>query len=65
MAGDALAVLDAVGVGRAHALGLSMHGMIVRTLAIEHPERLRSITSMMSTTGDVDVGRPSRERGRC
>jgi pimeloyl-ACP methyl ester carboxylesterase len=61
MAGDAIAVLDAVGVERAHVLGLSMGGMIVQTLAIEHPERLRSLTSMMSTTGDPDVGQPSPE----
>ena len=61
MAGDALAVLDAAGVERAHVLGLSMGGMIVQTLAIEHPERLRSMTSIMSTTGDPDVGQASPE----
>jgi pimeloyl-ACP methyl ester carboxylesterase len=59
MVGDALAVLDAVGVERAHVLGLSMGGMIVQALAIEHPERLLSMTSMMSTTGDPDVGQAS------
>jgi pimeloyl-ACP methyl ester carboxylesterase len=61
MAGDALAVLDAAGVDRAHAMGFSMGGMIVQTLAIEHPERLRSIVSVMSTTGDADVGNPAPE----
>jgi pimeloyl-ACP methyl ester carboxylesterase len=61
MARDAVAVLDAVGVERAHVMGLSMGGMIAQTLAIEHPDRLLSLTSMMSTTGDTDVGRPSPE----
>ena len=61
MAADALAVLDDLGVGRAHVMGLSMGGMIVQTLAIEHPERLLSMTSVMSTTGDPDVGNPTPE----
>jgi pimeloyl-ACP methyl ester carboxylesterase len=61
MAGDALAVLDSVGVERAHAVGFSMGGMIVQELAISDPGRLLSITSVMSTTGDPDVGQPSRE----
>lgn len=61
MALDAVAVLDALGVDRAHAMGLSMGGMIVQQLAIDHPHRLRSITSVMSTTGDPDVGQASRE----
>lgn len=61
MAGDAVAVLDAVGASRAHVMGVSMGGMIVQTLAIEHPDRLRSMTSVMSTTGDLDVGLPSPE----
>ena len=61
MAADAVAVLDDLGIDRAHALGLSMGGMIVQTLAIEHPDRLLSMTSMMSSTGDADVGLPSEE----
>jgi len=61
MANDAIAVLDAVGVDRAHVVGLSMGGMIVQTMAIDHPERLLSMTSMMSTTGDPDVGQSSPE----
>jgi pimeloyl-ACP methyl ester carboxylesterase len=61
MADDAIAVLDAVGAARAHVMGLSMGGMIVQTLAIEHPERVLSMTSVMSSTGDTDVGRPSAE----
>ena len=59
MAADVIAVLDALGVERAHVMGLSMGGMIVQTLAIEHPDRLRSITSVMSTTGEPDVGQSS------
>ncbi len=54
MAGDAIAVLDAIGVERAHVMGLSMGGMIVQTLAIEHPDRLLSMTSVMSHTGEPD-----------
>jgi pimeloyl-ACP methyl ester carboxylesterase len=61
MARDALSVLDALGVERAHVLGTSMGGMIAQTMAIEHPERLLTMTSLMSTTGDPDVGRPSPE----
>ena len=61
MAADALAVLDAAQVDRAHVLGLSMGGTIVQRLAIDHPERLLSVTSMMSTTSDPDVGLPSPE----
>jgi pimeloyl-ACP methyl ester carboxylesterase len=64
MAADAIAVLDAVGVDRAHVMGFSMGGMIGQTLAIEHPERLLTLTSVMSTTGDRDVGQSSPEAGR-
>jgi pimeloyl-ACP methyl ester carboxylesterase len=59
MGRDAIAVLDAVGAEQAHVVGLSLGGMIVQTLAIEHPDRLASVTSVMSTTGDPDVGQPS------
>src|SRR5260221_948521 len=58
MASGGVAALDAGGVERAHVLGLSMGGLIVQTLAIEHPARLLTMTSMMSTTGDRDVGTP-------
>ena len=61
MAGDAVAVLDALGIDRAHVLGLSMGGMIVQQLAIDHPERVATLTSVMSTTGEPDVGQASPE----
>lgn len=61
MAADVVAVIDAVAVERAHVMGLSMGGMIVQTVAIERPERLRSMTSVMSTTGELDVGESSPE----
>ena len=51
MAADAVAVLDAAGVRKAHIAGMSMGGMIVQTLAIEHPDRVLSMTSIMSATG--------------
>jgi pimeloyl-ACP methyl ester carboxylesterase len=59
MAGDAVAVLDDLGIERAHVVGASMGGMIAQTMAIEFPERVASLTSIMSTTGDRDVGQPT------
>lgn len=56
MAADGVAVLDAAGVDRAHIWGMSMGGMIVQTIAAEHPERVLSLTSVMSTTGNPKVG---------
>jgi pimeloyl-ACP methyl ester carboxylesterase len=61
MASDGLAVLDDLGLARSHVVGVSMGGMIVQTMAIEHPDRLLTLTSIMSTTGDTDVGQPSKE----
>jgi pimeloyl-ACP methyl ester carboxylesterase len=61
MAGDAIAVLDAVGVEKAHVMGCSMGGMIVQRLAIDHPERLLSVTSVMSRTGEPGFGESSEE----
>jgi pimeloyl-ACP methyl ester carboxylesterase len=51
MAADVIAVLDAAGVRKAHVAGVSMGGMITQTVAIEHPDRVASITSIMSATG--------------
>ena len=56
MSDDAIAVLDAVGVDKAHLVGVSMGGMIAQTMVIEHPERILSLTSIMSTTGNPEVG---------
>ncbi len=56
MAADVIAVLDAIGVERAHVMGLSMGGMIVQALAIDHSDRLLTMTSVMSTTGESGIG---------
>jgi pimeloyl-ACP methyl ester carboxylesterase len=56
LADDAVGLFDALGIGRAHVVGASMGGMIVQQLAIDHPDRLLSVTSIMSTTGDPAVG---------
>ncbi|MHA6765180.1 alpha/beta fold hydrolase [Streptacidiphilus sp. PAMC 29251] len=56
MAADAVGLLDALGLDSAHLVGASMGGAIAQTVAIEHPARVRSLTSMMSTTGDLAVG---------
>lgn len=55
MADDAVGVLDAMGVGAAHIVGASMGGMIAQLIAINHPERVLSLTSMMSTVGGPNV----------
>jgi pimeloyl-ACP methyl ester carboxylesterase len=56
MAEDVLAVLDAEGIDRAHVMGLSMGGMIVQRLAIDHPDRLLTMTTVMSRTGEPGYG---------
>jgi len=58
MASDAVAVVTAAGGGPAHVVGASMGGMIAQMCAIEHPEVVASLTSIMSTTGATDVGQP-------
>ena len=61
MARDVIAVLDAEGVERAHVMGLSMGGMIVQRLAIDHPDRVVTMTSAMSRTGEPGYGDSSPE----
>ncbi len=59
MAADAIAVLDDMDIAATHVMGLSMGGMIVQTLAIEHPDRVLSLTSVMSNTGEPEYGAPT------
>jgi pimeloyl-ACP methyl ester carboxylesterase len=58
MADDAFGLLDHLGIERAHVLGASMGGMIGQEMAIRRPERVLSLASLMSTTGERRHGRP-------
>jgi pimeloyl-ACP methyl ester carboxylesterase len=61
MARDTIGLMDALGIRSAHIVGASMGGMIAQTIAIEHPERIRSLTSIMSSTGNLKLPQPKRE----
>jgi len=61
MARDTIGLMDHLGIDRAHVAGASMGGMIVQTMAIEHPKRLRSMTSIMSSTGDPSLPQATAE----
>ena len=58
MARDTVGLLDALGIEKAHVAGASMGGMIAQHVAFEHPSRVKSLSSIMSTTGAVPVSLP-------
>ena len=60
MAGDAVGLMDSLGIARAHIVGASMGGMIAQVLAAKFPQRVLSLTSIMSTSGNRKVSRPSK-----
>lgn len=59
MATDTVGLLDHLGVAQAHVVGVSLGGMIAQQLAIDAPQRMASLCSIMSRTGDADVGLPT------
>lgn len=61
MAKDAVGLLEALEIGSAHLVGVSMGGMIAQLVAINHSERVRTLTSIMSTTGDPTLPPPKPE----
>jgi pimeloyl-ACP methyl ester carboxylesterase len=61
MAADAIGLLDALAIQQAHVLGASMGGMIAQTIAINYPERVLTLVSIMSTTGEMSVSMPKPE----
>lgn len=56
---DTVGLLDALDIDKAHVVGASMGGMIAQRITVDHPDRVLSLTSIMSTTGNQEVGRPS------
>ncbi|MHA2035805.1 MAG: alpha/beta fold hydrolase [Promethearchaeota archaeon] len=61
MADDAIGVLDDLNIDKAHICGASMGGMIAQVIAYRHPSRVLSLTSIMSTTGNPDLTKPTPE----
>ncbi|MHA1914731.1 MAG: alpha/beta fold hydrolase [Promethearchaeota archaeon] len=64
MADDAVGLLDALNIEKAHICGESMGGMIVQVMTLRHPDRVLSLTSIMSSTGNPDIPRGDPEVGR-
>jgi len=60
MALDVVGLMDGLGIRQAHVVGASMGATIAQTMAIRHPERMTSMTSIMSTTGDRDLPQPKQ-----
>ena len=61
MAEDTVGLMDALGIKSAHLVGMSMGGMIAQEIAISFPQRVRSLTSIMSTTGNPKMPQPTRQ----
>src|SRR6202035_3186609 len=61
MARDTTGLMDVLGIKSAHLVGASMGGMIAQEIAISFPQRVRSLTSIMSTTGNPKVPPPTKE----
>lgn len=61
MANDAVGILDSLGITKAHIVGASMGGMIAQLVAVNHPGKTRSMTSIMSTTGRRDLPQAAPE----
>ncbi|MEM7278142.1 MAG: alpha/beta hydrolase [Pseudomonadota bacterium] len=64
MAEDTASLMDALGIESAHIVGISMGGMIAQLLAIEHGERVRSLTAIMSTSAEKGLPGPTKEVSR-
>ena len=64
MADDTVGLMDRLGIARAHIVGASMGGMIAQVLAARHPQRVMSLTSIMSTSGNRKLSRPSKAAGK-
>jgi proline iminopeptidase len=60
MAGDTVGLMDKLGIAQAHIVGASMGGMIAQVLAAKFPQRVLSLTSIMSTSGNRKVSKPSK-----
>ncbi|HEX4443784.1 MAG TPA: alpha/beta fold hydrolase [Galbitalea sp.] len=60
MASDMIGLLDQLGIDRVDLIGMSMGGMIAQTVAARYPARVRSLTSIISTTGERGIGQPAR-----